>query len=183
MPHVPPFITRRSFEGESSSKKASTVGLFHVAGGLIIIIGLAFSAGAFFLRAFQERQIEALRDRLAVLIDELDPVTVRAMDVFDKKLALASNLLDEHASPSKIFAFLAQTTLKDARFNSFAFSAKEYTVALTTEAKGYSALINQLNLFRAQPSVETMEVGSISLGPGGEVRTSITLKVVPTLLR
>lgn len=182
MPQVPSFIPRRSFSPEQPSKK-SPIGLLGIVGGGIIVITLLFSAGAFSLRAFQKRQVEALRDHLSNLIDELDPVTVRAMEIFDKKLALAASLLDEHTHASKIFTFLSQTTLKDLRFGSFAFSAKERTITLAAEAKGYSALIKQINLFRAQPSVETIDAGSVSLGPMGTVRTTITIKVASSLLR
>lgn len=163
-------------------KKSLPIGLLSIIGGGIIGLALLFSAGAFALRAFQERQIEVLRDRLNALVDELDPTTVHAMDTFDKKLALAGSLLDEHAYTSKIFTFLSQTTLKDVRFSSFAFSAKERTVTLTAEAKGYSALIKQMNQFRENPSVETVEAGSVSLGPAGAVITTITLKVASPLL-
>lgn len=182
MPHIPSFIPRRSFSFEQPSKKSSPVGLLGIIGGGVIIITLLFSGGAFFLRIFQERQIEALRDRLGALIDELDPATVRAMEIFDKKLALTANLLDEHTYASQIFTFLSQTTLKDVRFSSFAFSAKERTIILAVEAKGYSALIKQINFFRAQPSIEIIDAGSVSLGQAGTVRTTITIKVASSLL-
>lgn len=183
MPQIPSFIPRRSFGfSKEPLKKTSPIGLLSIAEGGIIVIALLFSASAFALRTFQERQIEALRDRLNAFIDELDPATVRAMEAFDKKLALATSLLDEHIYASQIFTFLSQTTLKDARFSSFAFSAKERTVALAAEAKGYSALIKQINLFRAHPSVETIDAGSVSLGPAGTVATTITMKVASPLL-
>ncbi len=177
MPQIPSFISRRMSPVEQPSKKSFPIGLLSIIEGGVIIIALLFSGGAFLLRTFQERSVEALRDRLAALIDEVDPLTVRAMDTFDKKLALAINLLDEHTYSSRIFTFLAQTTLKDVRFSSFAFSAKEHTVTLAVEAKGYSALIKQINLLRTQPSVEHIETGSVSLGPAGAVLTTITLKV------
>lgn len=182
MPQIPSFIPRRSFSSEQPLKKSSPIGLLGIIGGGIIIIALLFSGGAFFLRTFQERQIEALRDRLSDLVDELDPATVRAMETFDKKLALAANLLDEHTYSSQVLTFLSQTTLKDVRFSSFAFSAKERAVTLAAEAKGYSALIKQINFFRAQPSVETIDAGSVSLGPSGTVRATITIKVASPLL-
>lgn len=182
MPQIPSFISRRSFSLEQPSKKSSPIGLLGIIGGGVIVIVLLFSGGAFFLRTFQERQIEALRDRLGALIDELDPATVRAMETFDKKLALGASLLDEHAHASQIFTFLSQTALKDVRFSSFAFSTKERTVILATEAKGYSALIKQINLFRTQPFVETIDAGSVSLGSAGTVRTTITIKVASSLL-
>lgn len=182
MPQIPSFIPRRSFALEQPSKKSSPIGLLSIIGGGITVIAFLFSGGAFFLRTFQERHIETLRDRLSALIDELDPATVRAMETFDKKLALAASLLDEHTRASQIFTFLSQTTLKDVRFSSFAFSAKERTVILATEAKGYSALIKQINFFRTQPSVETIDAGSVSLGPAGTVRATITIKVASSLL-
>lgn len=183
MPNIPSFIPRRSFSpSEEPSKKSSPIGLLRMVGGGIIVITLLFSGGAFLLRTFQERQIEILRERLATLIDELDPATVRAMDTFDKKVAVAAGLLDEHARTSQILTFLSQTTLKDVRFGSFAFSAKERTATLAVEAKGYGALIKQINFFRAQPSVEHIETGSVSLGPAGTVATTITIKVASSLL-
>lgn len=183
MPQIPSFIPRRSLGiAEKSFKKSSPIGLLSIVEGGIIGLALLFSVGAFALRAFQERQIDALHDRLNVLFDELDPATVRAIDTFNKKLALAVNLLDEHTYTSRIFTFLSQTTLKDVRFSSFSFSAKERTVVLATEAKGYNALIKQLNLFRKNSSVETVEMGSVSLGPTGAALTTITLKVASPLL-
>lgn len=182
MPQIPSFIPRRSFSLEQPSKKSSPIGLLGIIGGGVIVIALLFSGGAFFLHTFQERQIEALRARLSDLIDELDPATVRAMETFDKKLALAANLLDEHRYASHIFTFLSRATLKDVRFNSFAFSAKERTIILAAEAKGYNALIKQINLFRTQSSVETIDAGSVSLGEAGTVRTTITIKIASSLL-
>ncbi len=184
MPQIPSFIPRRPLSSSGDSlKKSLPVGLLSIVGGGVVVITLLFSASTFALRTFQEQQIEALRDRLAALIDELDLPTVRAMDTFDKKLALIASLLDEHTHTSKIFTFLSQTTLKDVRFSSFAFFAKERTVTLAAEARGYSALIKQINLFRAQPSIEHIDAGSVSLGPAGTVRTTITIKVAPSLLR
>lgn len=183
MPQIPPFIPRRSLGiAEKPLKKSSPIGLLSIVGGGIIGLALLFSAGAFALRAFQERQIDVLHDRLNALFDELDPATVRAIDTFNKKLALAVNLLDEHAYTSRIFTFLSQSTLKDVRFSSFSFSAKERTVVLAAEAKGYGALIKQLNLFRTHSSVETVETGSVALGPAGAVLTTITIKVASSLL-
>lgn len=184
MPQIPPFIPRRSLSSsEELFKKSSPIGLLSIVGGGVVVITLLFSAGAFLLRIFQERQIEQLRNRLAALIDELDPATVRAMDTFDKKLALAVNLLDEHVHDSKIFTFLSETTLKDVRFSSFAFSAKERTITLAAEAKGYTALVKQINFFRAQAPVEHIDTGPVSLGSTGTVQTTMSIKVAPSLLR
>lgn len=182
MPTIPPFIPRHSLIVEQSSAKSSPIDLIRVIQGGVIVIALLFSGGAFLLRTFQERQLEALRESLIALIEELNPPTVEAMDTFDKKLTLVATLLDEHVYTSNIFTFLARATLKDVRFTSFGLSTKEDTVTLTTEAKSYMALIKQLNSFRMQPSIKSVEAESVTLGPAGTVRTVITLKVASTLL-
>lgn len=182
MPETPSFIPRRSFS-PPEKPRTKTVGLLSVIGGGVVALAILFSAGAYGLRLFQQNQLDALRERLLVIVEELDPATVRAMDTLDKKLALVSLLLDEHLYPSQLFMLLEKNTLPEVRFGSFAFARKDHTATLALEAKSYTDLVRQLHAFRGAIPIEDVEIGSVSLGAGGTVRTSLTLTLTRTLFQ
>jgi hypothetical protein len=182
MPQAPSFIPRRSFS-PPEKPRASSVGLFNVIGGGIIVLAVLFSALAYGLRLLQEHQIETLHDRLLKITEELDPATVNAMDTLDKKIALVSLLLDEHAHPSQLFTLLEQKTLPEARYNSFAFSNADRTATLSIETKNYAALIKQLHVLRNEPLVESIEIAGVALGTGGTIQTTLTLMFASTLFQ
>ncbi len=105
--------------------------------------------------------------------------------IFQKKLELIKDLLNQHIYWTNFFAFLEQNTLFDVTFSGFSGDLSgEYTLAAT--GKDFKTLADQLRAFKANKLVEKAESESGTLvqnKSGGEstINFSLSFKVKPEL--
>jgi lipopolysaccharide export LptBFGC system permease protein LptF len=101
---------------------------------------------------------------------------------FYSQLINVQTLLASHQNPSKLFDFLEKNTNQNVYYQSLELAAAEKTLKLTGNASDYNILVQQLELFRRDPRVESVFLDSSGLGATGGTDFSIRVIFKPELM-
>lgn len=126
-------------------KKKHTIRVFSLLGTLLMIVSLIATAGVFFYKGHLEKQLSAAQAELNALSDSDNERRMAEIEVYDRKLNVAHNLLDNHIAVSRVFAKLEDVTKQTIQFKSFEFLydpgfEAELTLTGDTPELGYVAL-------------------------------------------
>ena len=142
---------------------------FFISVGVFVIVTGAY--GGFFLlnRNFEQRA-EGLTEDIRMKETELRN-DLKNIFLVESRLKNLKTLIEAHRMPSKIIAFLEETTLKSVRFASLALSVSERKLNLVAETENFVTLAQQISLLERHPNVTSVEFGGLSLSPRGVVFT------------
>jgi hypothetical protein len=120
---------------------------------LIIFIASIIGAGAtYFYRSSLESKVEEYKVSLQRARAAFEPSLITKLQVLDKRMRAASEILDAHVAVSPIFALLGDITLPTVRYSDFSYAFNQENknlvdVKITGQAKGYNYIALQADLF------------------------------------
>lgn len=155
---------------------------------LSVILIIAAIAGYFALDYFQKeraREAQAIEDEIN-LIKRSEGVELKN-ELIRKEIKIDdfNLLLEDHASYSKLFPFLANICHPKVQFNSLDFIRKdsEYGVSMKSEAESYEALHQQILILKDEEMIEKAEVSSINISKEGTVSFDMSLSLSQNLFK
>jgi len=100
-----------------------------------------------------------------------------------KKINDFALILDHHLLSSKFFHFLEQTSHPRIWFSKINLSPAEQLAIVSGRAETFSALGQQLQIFKKESFVRSATLSKISLGEKGEIEFTLTLSFDPTFFK
>ena len=100
-------------------KKKHTIRIFSILSTLMIVIALGVAVGSFFYKSYLDEKLVAVRTELDAKSDSVNDEKMKEIEVYDYKLRLAENLLDNHIAVSRIFNVIEGSTKQTVRLLSF----------------------------------------------------------------
>ncbi len=102
-------------------KKKHTIRIVSVVGTILMSLAVLATLGAFIYKQYLDNQLQSAQAELNGLSDTDNEQKMHEIEVYDRKLSIAHNLLDNHLSPSRILAELEKVTKQTVRYQTFKY--------------------------------------------------------------
>ena len=151
---------------------------------LIFVLTIMAAGGLFVYEKFVDRQItdanKAIDDaRVAFEADKIQDLINTST-----RFTTIKELLDKHLAVSEILILLQELTLKNIKFDDFAFQNKsnERNISMTGEATSYNTVAKQSEVIKASGLVSAVAFSNFTLSDKGAVRFKFSGTVAPSLI-
>jgi len=101
----------------------------------------------------------------------------------EKKIEDFQELLSKHKKVLNVFSFFQEKTHPRTWFSEFDFSGKEKTVSLSGTADSFTAIGQQILVFREEELLKNVKLSGLSMGEEGEIEFSLQLTLDPQIFK
>ncbi len=131
--------------------------------GSILIVAI-FYTGASILGAKRQKDIGVVKQEVDKLNGELKQAqdTLNRLSDFTKQASLVSEVLQGQKKWSQLFNLLEKETIPEVYYTSVSISAND-EVGLSLVAKSYHDLARQYIIFKSNPNIKEMSMGSATM--------------------
>jgi hypothetical protein len=169
-----PTKTQQSFIPKKSSGSRETHisgGLFYFLGVIIFTVAIAASVGVFVYEKFLEGRIASMQGDLERAREMLQPDLIEDLVRANLRFESAEEILKNHRTVSTFFDLLEQLTLQNVRFSSLTYTDEQVglTVTMDGEARSYSTLAYQAEVFGDESLFRNVEFSDLDLNEQGNV--------------
>ncbi len=190
------FIPKSTYAQSGSKtfyKEAGLGFLFKLAGAFLFLSLAAFGA-AFWYKSQLTKEIEQLKPSVDRSKDALDPAFVSDAKGLVDRIAIAKDIVSNHRFPSHIFTILERLIYEEVRFTDYNYTFRTASAAkpgtggfaldlrLAGEAKSYTALAKQAEIFKSEPLITSAVFSGFNLTSGGLVGFTLELGVNLSIL-
>lgn len=150
---------------------------------LVVFIASILAAGAtYFYRGSLVDRVESYKESLERARNAFEPSLITELQVLDKRMRAASEILDNHVVVSPIFELIGKVTLPTVRYSDFSYEFNEedprlVDVIMTGEAKGYNYIALQADLLKKEKFIKNPIFSDFTLDQGGNVDFALTFSV------
>lgn len=169
--------------GQYVSRPQGAVGVLIIAGVLIFILSISALVGLIYYKQYVVKEKDILIQEIKKREGEFDQNLINEWARTAEAIDLAKQVLEKHRYVSNVFAFVQKNTLPDVRYAKFEFDAEGKKITLGAEAKNYTALAQQRQIFIKNPAISSVAIGNLNLDKSGKVLFSVDLIFNPSLLR
>lgn len=162
-------------------------GIFNLIALIVFIASILIAGGAFFYRSSLAAKVEEYKTSLERARNAFEPSLLTELQVLDKRMMAATDILDNHIAVSPIFELLGDITLPTVRYSDFSYEFNPdnknlVDVKLTGEAKGYNYIALQADLFGDNKFIRNPIFSDFALDQEGNVDFTLTFSVDRTLV-
>ena len=167
-----------------SQKTKHNRSLLSFLGLVIFMISVVLAAGMFGYKFYLKYHIKNMGTALEEARVSLQPEVIEELTRLDNRIISTKELVSKHKMLSPLFEFLETSTPKTVRFNDFRYqvSGSEIELFMKGEARGYTALAFQANIFNKSEYFREPVFSDLNLNDRGDVIFSFTAKLDPSLV-
>src|SRR3989304_4940525 len=165
-----------------ASRPRESAGIFMVAGVLIFILAVSALAGLIFYKQYLTKQKDSITSQIKTKEEEFNQTDIQIWARTAEAIDLAKQILANHSYVSSAFAFIQKNTLPDVRYSEFSFDSESKKITLGAEAKNYTSMAHQRQIFINNPDIASVAVGDFNLDKAGKVLFSVELIFNSSLL-
>ncbi len=159
-------------------------GFMGVIAFLIFAVALLGSIGVYGYQKFLESRIAKMGSDLEAARQSLEADALNQVMRLNSRIESTQKIVDSHTAMSPLFDFLEINTVKTVRFTNFSFDQKGngLKLALRGEARGYTALALQADLFNKSKYIRNPVFTDLRLDEKGNVAFSFTADLDNSLI-
>lgn len=181
------FIPKKPIVKERVSN-SQPVSILMVASIFILFTVLIASGGLYFYKGILSKNIADMQNTLALAKNRFELSKISELQVLDKRLNAATEILSKHVAISPIFTILEKITMKTVRYTKFGYSFgndKNVTVNIKMSgiARGYRDVALQSDLFTSNTEANKNFINPIfsnlTLDASGNVLFELEFSVDP----
>jgi hypothetical protein len=180
------FIPKKPMVRETI-KASRPIGLLTIISIFILFTVVLASGALYFYKGITAKNIITMKNNLALAKNRFEPSKIKELQVLDKRLNAANEILSKHVAISPIFEALASTTMKSVRFTKFAYDFGEeknakVNVKMSGVTLGYSHLALQSDLFSKNKNFIDPVFSNLALNESGNVTFDLNFSVDPAFV-
>lgn len=158
---------------QRNSKKS---GFFGLIAFLIFSAAILGSIGTYGYEKFLVSRIAKMGEELEAARQSLEADALQEVMRLNTRIESTQKIVDKHTAMSPLFDFLEANTVKTVRFNNFSYQhgALGIKLNLKGEARGYTALALQAELFNKSKYIKNPVFTNLQLDQKGNVTFSFT---------
>lgn len=147
-------------------------------------ISLLAALGVFGYKLYLNNRIEDMIARLEAAKNNLQTEVIDELVRLDRRMKFTNELVIKHEVMTPVFEFIQQSTPSSVRFSEFNYEDGPGgpTLEMVGEARSYSALALQSDVFAKSPYFKEFVFSDLSLNEKGEVVFSFNTKVDTSLI-
>lgn len=180
------FIPKKPMVEEHVATKRP-IGILTIISLFILFTVLLASGALYFYKGITVKNVKKMESDLAIAKNRFEPSKITELQILDKRLTVASEILSKHVAVSPIFQALQAMTMKTVRFTKFSYSLgteknAKVNVKMSGVTTGYSSLALQSDLFGKNKNFIDPIFSNLSLDPLGNVLFDLEFSVDPTFV-
>jgi len=162
------------------------ISLLAIIAVFILFTVLLATGGLFFYKTVASKNLKTMANNLTIAQNRFEPAKIKELQVLDKRLTAADEILSKHVAVTPIFVALQGITMKSVRFTKFDYALDDtntkVNVKLSGVALGYSNLALQSDLFTKNKNFIDPIFSNITLNEKGQVIFDLSFSVDPTFI-
>ncbi len=180
------FIPKQPVTAEAPHH-ASASSLFFLLSFIAFMASVAAAGGVFIYAQVVNKSIQAGTNQLTLNKNAFDPNTISELTRLNDRINAAETLLKKHKSVSTLFLVLANSTLRNVRFNDFSYAGTDDKISLTMkgQATSYETVALQSKEF-TNPDLKNVFrsplFGDLTLDNQGNVSFTFSTNIDPLLV-
>jgi hypothetical protein len=182
------FVPKKTvIEREVSHTHSSFSGVANLVALIIFIASILSAGAAYFYRGSMEDKIVTYKDSLQRARASFEPALITELQILDKRMRAASEILENHIAVSPIFTLLGDTTLPTVRYSDFSYEFNEENanlvdVEIKGESKGYNFIALQADLLGDNKFIKNPIFSEFTLDQTGNIDFKLTFSVDKSLV-
>lgn len=142
------FIPKKPITAQSVSHRPAS-NLFMVFSVIILIVMGVASGGLFFYKSYLVKEKGILSASLEKVRDSFEKDTIEELELYDKRVSSAKQVLDGHIVLSPLFTLLGDLTIPGVQYNKFDHQTTEkgFFVKMSGIARDYRSIALQADVF------------------------------------
>lgn len=182
------FVPKKTIvEREPVRVKSSLSGVVNVVALVIFIASILTAGGAYFYRSSLEDKVAQYKVSLERARNAFEPALITELQVLDKRMKAATEILQNHIAVSPIFELLGEITLPTVRYSDFSYEYNQENpnlvdIQMSGEAKGYNYIALQADLFGSDKFIKNPIFSDFALDQQGNVDFTLTFSVDKSLV-
>ncbi len=180
------FIPKKPMVRESATTPRS-VNFFTIISLFILFTILLVTGGLYFYKGIMAKDVVAKKSNLTLAKNRFEPSKIQELQVLDRRLNAANEILSKHIAVTPIFQALQEMTMKSVRFTKFSYSFGEsdqsrINVKMSGVTLGYSFLALQSDLFAENKNFIDPVFSNLFLNENGNVAFELDFSVNPSFV-
>lgn len=150
----------------------------------IFTISILLAAGAFGYKFYLRYSIDRMETDLRAAQETLRPELVEELTRVSNRMASARELVSSHEILTPLFIYLEEFTSRLVRFSNFTYTVTDRGPEITMrgEARGYSALAFQADVFNRNPHFRDSVFSDLALNDRGDVIFLFQTRIDPEMI-
>ncbi len=135
----------------SSNNVRPPTSIFTALAFILLIIVVASAGGLFLYKNYLTKQKEILSSSLELVKNSFEKDTLDELELYDKRVSAAKNVLSKHIVLSPLFALLGSLTLPSIQYTNFSeqSSSQGFSVKLSGSSLDYKSIALQADAFNS----------------------------------
>ncbi len=163
------------------------VSLLTITSIFILFTVLLVTGGLYFYKGIVTKNITEMANNLNLAKNRFEPAKIAQLQVLDKRLKSADEILTGHIAITPIFQALEAITMKSVRFTKFSYTLNTDTgpkiaIKMTGQAIGYRSIALQADLFTNNKKLIDPVFSNLSLDEKGNVLFELNFSVDPSFV-
>ncbi len=181
------FVPKKTILEKETKTSGSFGGAVNLVALIIFIASILSAGAAYFYRASLRDRVDEYKVSLERARGQFEPSFITELQILDKRMAAASEIIGNHVAVSPIFVLLGDITLPTVRYSDFSYefnpeNPKLVDVEITGEAKGYNYIALQADLFGDNKFIKNPIFSDFTLDQTGNVDFTLTFSVDRSLV-
>jgi hypothetical protein len=154
---------------------------------LILFIVLLGTGGLYFYKVITEKNNDSMKTSLSTAQNSFEPSKITELQLLDKRLRVATEVLDNHVAITPIFTMLNAITMHTVRFTKFSYdlgtgSNADVDVKMSGVAVGYRSVALQSDLLAQNKNIINPVFSNLNLDATGNVLFDLEFSVNPNFI-
>ena len=180
------FIPKKPILKESTIY-ARPVSIFLIASFFALFTVLIATGGLYFYKGILVKKIDNMKNTLELAKNRFEPSKITELQIFDKRLISASDILSKHITVIPVFSALEQITMKSVRFTKFSYDLRTkdnpvINIKMSGIAIGYRSVALQSDLFAKNKNLIDPIFSNLTLDNNGNVVFDLEFSVNPSFV-
>lgn len=180
------FIPQKPVVKERSSS-SQPISIFLIISLFVLFTVLLITGGVYFYRGVMSKSIIEMENNLNLAKNRFEPSKIAELQVLDKRLRAASDVLSKHIVTTPIFEALERLTMKTVRYTKFSYELGtednvSVKIKMSGQAIGYRSIALQSDLFAQNKNLIDPIFSNLTLDNSGNVLFDLDFSVNPSFV-
>jgi hypothetical protein len=172
---------------EERIASSQPIGFFFVVSIFILFVVLLGTGGLYFYKTSVAKNITSMQNSLTLAQNAFEPSKITELQVLDKRLSSANEILSNHIATTPIFTELQKVTMQTVRFTKFSYDLGTSTnanvdVKMSGIAVGYRSVALQSDLLGQDKNFIDPVFSNLTLDSSGNVLFDLEFSVAPSFV-
>lgn len=180
------FIPKKTIEPQKTRMRTSP-GILNTVSFVLLVVSVVMAGGVYLYRDNLSKRVDEMRTSLNRARNIFEPTLLADLQVLDRRIDAATEILQGHLAVSPIFKVLQDITLPTVRYIDFTYEIDAVNpnvvhVMMTGEAVSYDVITLQSDLFSQNRFIRNPIFSNFALDQEGRIDFELTFDVSRSLV-